>query len=63
MNFKGKLKSENGGTWLSAILITVIVILAIIVIVAVINLAGTSVKTLEEMKKRDTEQSVLSVFD
>lgn len=63
MNFKGKLKEENGGTWLSAILITIIVVLAIIVLVSVINLAGNSVKTLEDMKKKDTEQSILTMLD
>ena len=63
MNFKGNLKEENGGTWLSAILITIIVVLAIIVLVSVINLAGNSVKTLEDMKKKDTEQSILTMLD
>lgn len=62
MNFKGKLKEERGGTWLSAILITVIVILVVIVLVSVISLAGNSVKTLKDMKQNETEQDVLSMF-
>jgi len=63
MKLMKKLKEERGGTWLSAILITIIVILAIIVVISVISLAGNSVKTLEDMKKKDTEQSVLTMLD
>lgn len=62
MKFKGKLKGENGGTWLSAILITIIVILAVVVLVSVINLAGTSIKTYEEVQKRDEEQNILTML-
>lgn len=63
MKLMKKLKEERGGTWLSAILITIIVILAITVVISVISLAGNSVKTLEDMKKKDTEQSVLTMLD
>ena len=63
MNFKGKLKSENGGTWLSAILITIIVILVVIVIVSVIHLAGTSVKTYQDVNKKNAEQDIFTMFE
>lgn len=62
MNFKRKFKSENGGTWLSAILITIIVILVVVVLVSVINLAGTSIKTYEEVQKNDEEQDILTIL-
>ncbi len=63
MKLKEKLKRENGGTWLSAILITIIVILVVIVLASVIHLAGTSLKTYQDVSKKDTEQEVLTMLD
>ncbi len=62
MKFREKLKEERGGTWLSAILITIIVVLIVVVLVSVISLARTSAKTLKDAKQNETEQDALSIF-
>ena len=63
MNLKEKLKKENGGTWLSAILITIVVILIVVVLVSIISLAKNSVQTLEDMKQNEAKQDPLSMFE